>query len=95
MTIERRLRWRQRAGDFDTEQKRILLALSSKKWLWRTFQSLKSVTRLEIEDLSDRLAVLIDDGLVKGSVNRRDGEPIFGLSERVGGPNPMQRQSQR
>jgi RIO-like serine/threonine protein kinase len=93
MTIERRLRWRQHAGDFDTEQKRILLALSSKKWLWRTLESLQSVTRLEYEDLSERLADLIENGLVKGSVNRRNGEPIFGLSERVGGANPMQQQT--
>lgn len=95
MTIEKRLRWRQHAGNFDADHKRILLALSSKKWLWRTLDSLRSVTRLEDEYLSKGLADLIENGLVKGSVNRRTGEPIFGLSERVGDRSAQQQQRLR
>ena len=90
MTIEKRLRWRREADDFDTEQKRILLALSSKKWLWRTLDNLRSVTRLSDADLALGLDELIDRGLVRGSFNSRTREPIFGLLERVGGVNPAQ-----
>ena len=84
MTIDRKLQWRKFADQFDTEERKILLALSTKKWLWRTLDNLGGVTRLTQEDLDWRLAELIERGLVKGSVNRRTGEPIFGLSERVG-----------
>ena len=90
MTIEKRLLWRQHAGDFDTEQKRILLALSSKKWLWRTLDSLSMVTRLSDQDLNSGLGDLMELGLIKGSFIRKTREPIFGLSERVGGVNPAQ-----
>ena len=85
MMIDRTLQWRQFADQFDTAERKILLALSTKKWLWRTLDNLGRVIQLTQEDLDWRLADLIERGLVKGSVNRRTGEPIFGLSERVGG----------
>lgn len=94
MTIEKRLRWRREADEYDTEQKRILLALSSKKWLWRTLDNLRSVTRLSDPDLASGLDDLISEGLVRGSFNRRTREPIFGLLERVGGVSPA-KQSRR
>ena len=87
MTIERNLRWRQFAENFNDESKRILLGLSSKKWLWRTFENLQAVTNLDYDALNHALAELIEEGLVKGSINRRTGSPIFGLSERVGSSN--------
>ena len=90
MTIDKGLRWRRDAGDFDTEQKKILLALSSKKWLWRTLDNLRGVTRLSDPDLALGLEELIDRGIVRGSFNRRTREPIFGLLERVGGVKPPQ-----
>ncbi len=90
MTIDNTLRWRRKAGDFDTEQKKILLALSSKKWLWRTLDNLRSVTRMSDKDMALGLGELIDRGLVRGSFNRRTREPIFGLLERVGGVNIAQ-----
>lgn len=85
MTIDKTLQWRQIADQFDIEERKILLALSTKKWLWRTLDNLGMVIHMAQEDLDPRLADLIERGLVKGSVNRRTGEPIFGLSERVGG----------
>lgn len=84
MTIDKNLKWREQADRLDTTAKKILLALSSKKWLWRTVPNLLSVTQLDYQTLTDELAELIENGLVKGSVNRRTGEPIFGLVERVG-----------
>ena len=84
MTIERNLQWRQFAENYHEGQKRILLGLSSKKWLWRTFENLKAVTKLDYDTLTHELAELIEEGLVRGSINRRTGSPIFGLSERVG-----------
>ena len=84
MTIERKLQWRQFAENYDEGQKRILLGLSSKKWLWRTFENLQAVTKLDNDVLTHGLAEFIEEGLVRGSINRRTGSPIFGLSERVG-----------
>ena len=85
MAIDRDLKWRQHHQDFGDEQRKILLALSSKKWLWRTFESLQVVTRLSDDSLGSGLNDLIEQNLVKGSVSRRTSEPIFGLLERVGG----------
>lgn len=84
MTIDRNLQWRQFAENYDEGQKRILLGLSSKKWLWRSFENLQAVTKLDYDGLTHGLAELIEEGLVRGSINRRTGSPIFGLSERVG-----------
>ena len=84
MTIDRELKWRQHAQDFDEDQKRILLALSSKKWLWRTFENLQAITKLGYDELNRGLVELFEDGLVRGSFSRRTAAPIFGLSERVG-----------
>ena len=92
MAFERKLEWRQHPEVYDLVQKKILLGLSSRKWLWRTFDSLQKVTRLPADDLGFSLDELINWGLVKGSVNHRTREPIFGLTERVGGPNPIQQQ---
>ena len=85
MIIDKTLLWRQHASDFDTRQKKILLALSSKKWLWWTFDSLQAVTRLSRDELTPALGELLEQGLVQGSVNRRTREAIFGLSERTSG----------
>lgn len=85
MAIDRQLKWRQHVEDFGPDQRKILLALSSKKWLWRTFESLQKVTRLSDDALGWGLDELLDQGLVEGSVYRRTREPIFGLIERVGG----------
>ena len=91
MAIDKDLKWRQHHEDFGPEQIKVLLALSNKKWLWRTFESLQKVTRLSDDGLGLGLDDLLEQGLVKGSVNHRTREPIFGLIERVGGSNPMQR----
>ena len=84
MMFERNLDWRKFAENYGEDYKRILLGLSSKKWLWRTFDNLLAVTKLDHDTLTHGLAELIEDGMVTGSINRRTGAPIFGLSERVG-----------
>ena len=84
MAIERELQWRQYAENFEQEQKKILLALSSKKWLWRTFENLQAITKLDYNQLNQGLTELFEDKLIRGSYIRNTGTPIFGLTERVG-----------
>ena len=84
-TIDRTLRWRSHADDFDTDEKRILLALSHKKWKWRTLDNLQAITRLEPDALEKKLAGLLRKRLVKGSIYKphsTSARPIFGLVER-------------
>ena len=90
MTIDRKLMWRKHSEDFEDDAKRILLALSNKKWLWRTLESIQRATGLSHESLVENLAQLFERGLVKGSVQKATREPIFGLSERVGGRSAQQ-----
>mgnify|MGYP001588344804 CR=1 FL=1 len=90
MTIERKLMWRQHPEAFEDDAKRILLALSIKKWLWRTLESIQRATGLSHDSLVENLAELIERSLVKVSVQKTTREPIFGLWERVGGRSEQQ-----
>ena len=84
-TIDKKLRWRSHADDFDTDEKKILLALSHKRWVWRTLDNLQAATRLDSDVLEEKLAGLMGKGLVKGSIYKPhspDSRPIFGLVER-------------
>lgn len=82
--FEQRLKWRDHPEDFEPAQRKILLALSNKRWLWRTIDSLERATRLRGEELTFNLRDLMESGLVRGSVSKGRREPIFGLVERVG-----------
>ena len=84
MAIDTNLKWFDRADDFSPESQKVLLALSSKKWLWRSFENLEGVTRLSAHEVADHLRDLMDEGLVRGSVSKEPTEAIFGLVERVG-----------
>ncbi len=84
-TVNRSLRWRSHANEFDADEKRILLALSHQKWAWRTLENLQAVTRLDSDVLEEKLDGLIRNRLVKGSIykpNTSNARPIFGLVER-------------
>ena len=82
MAIDRSLDWRQRADEFDANEKRVLLALSHKKWLWRSLDNLESVTRIEYDELTSTLTGLLRKNLVMGSFASWAQEPVFGLVER-------------
>ncbi len=82
-TFLRDLVWREHPEDFSWAEQRILLALSTKRWRWRTHDNLQWVTRLPDDEFDGALASLMEDGLVRGWVSD-DWEPIFGLTERVG-----------
>ncbi len=78
------LKWRGQPENYEPDQRKILLALSNKRWLWRTLESLQRATRLQSPELTEGLKELMDVGLVRGSVSRGRREPIYGLVERVG-----------
>ena len=88
-TIDRNLKWRNHADDFDADEKKILLALSNKTWEWWTLDNIEALTQLEPGVLDRKLAGLIRRKVIKGSIyepNTPEARPIFGLMERVGGP---------
>ncbi len=88
-TFLRDLTWREHPEDFSWAEQRILLALSNKRWEWRTVDNLKSVVRLPEEEYHDALASLMADGLVRGGITD-DWQPLLGLAERVGrGARPL------
>lgn len=83
--IDKKLRWRYHAEEFDMDEKKILIALSHKEWIWRTLGNLQAVTQLESRILEEKLSGLIKKRLIKGSVftpNSSVARPIFGLIER-------------
>ena len=82
MPIDRNLDWRRQAHEFDVNEKRVLLALSHKKWLWRSLDSLESVTGIDYDELTSTLAGLLRKDLVMGSYASWAQEPVFGLVER-------------
>lgn len=78
------LRWRDRISSFEPEQQKILMALSNRKYLWRSLDRLQQSTRLTREVLTSKLKELMADGWVRASVSKKRREPIYGLVERVG-----------
>ena len=82
MAIDDKLEWFQRAREYDTNEKKVLLALSNKKYLWRTMDSLEDVTDLYYDDLAATLTELLRKDLVMGSFSSQIQEPVFGLVER-------------
>ncbi|MCY4653612.1 MAG: hypothetical protein OXC95_10670 [Dehalococcoidia bacterium] len=84
VTLLKNLKWRERQSDFSLDEQRVLLFLSNKDWEWRTFDSLRVGARLSRDELGLILKDLIIRGLVTGSVEPHDWEPVFGLVERVG-----------
>lgn len=88
-TFLKDLAWREHPEDFSWAEQRILLALSNKRWEWRTVDNLKAVVRLPESEYHDALASLMEDGLVRGWITD-DWQPILGLAERVGrGARPI------
>ncbi len=93
--IDHNLKWRFRASEFNRDARKILLALSHKKWKWQTLDSLLSATRLDEDDFNSALKELLDDGLVAGSFIRETRQPIFALAERVNGRSVVSRITSR
>lgn len=77
------LRWIELSPQLAEAEQKILLALSSDKWEWRTKDRLLAVTGLSREELESSLAGLIRRGLVRPSFSR-SRNLIYGLVERVG-----------
>lgn len=78
------LKWRDEVENFDEGEKKICLALSDTKYLWRSFGRLEGLTRLDKKALAAKLDRLMADGWVRPSISAQSNEPIYGLVERVG-----------
>jgi len=81
------LSWRTHAQDFKEGEQKILLALSNEDYLWRSFDRLTAVTRLDKKVLAESLDGLMTKGVVRPSISSESKEPIYGLVERVGPGN--------
>ena len=89
--IDHSLKWRSREHEFGHDERKILLALSHKKWKWHTLDSLRSAVRIEEHEFNSAMRELLDSGLVTGSYIRETHEPIFALVERVDGKSALGR----
>ena len=76
------LRWIELAPELSEAEQKILLALSSDKYVWRTKERLLAVTGLPRDELESSLANLIKRGLVRPSFSK-SRNLIYGLVERV------------
>ena len=83
MAYLRELHWREQKDHFDDAARRILIALSSDRYEWRSFTRLQQVTKLSSDALREALDSLMADSWVRASVSK-SMEPIYGLTERVG-----------
>lgn len=78
-----RYRWWKFVDNFEPNERKILDALSSGRYLWRSFDSLQKRTNLSSKELSAVLDKLMAIQWIRATISR-DGDPIYGLSERVG-----------
>lgn len=77
------LDWLRDVEDFSEEEKKIMLALSHEKYLWRNRNRLLELTRMRPRKLDRTLAALIGDDLIRPAFSKKQNI-VFGLKERVG-----------
>lgn len=83
MSYRSDLDWLKHLEQYDSEQQKILLALSHERYRWRTKERLAKVCGLSEGETDKLLAQLIDRGLVRASISKKK-HVIFGLRERIG-----------
>jgi hypothetical protein len=77
-----KLKWMENLSSLSEPERKVLLALSSANYKWRTRDRLLSVTGLPATDLDSTLAGLIAKEFVRPSFSKNKNI-IFGLRERV------------
>jgi len=77
------LEWNKRLSELSENEQKILLALSSIKYKWRTRDRLMKKTDLDAKTLDKTLSILIEKGFVRPSFSKMKNL-IYGLIERVG-----------
>lgn len=77
------LLWQNRLSELSENEQKVLLALSSIKYEWRTRKKLLKKTDLDDTKLDKTLSVLISKGFIRPSFSKKKNI-IYGLIERVG-----------
>lgn len=77
------LQWQKNFGNYNNLQQKVLLALSTEEYKWRTKQKLVTATGLKEEELDEVLADLMSNDVIRPSFSK-NRNIIFGLRERVG-----------
>ena len=77
------LDWLTDLGEFSEEERKVMLALSHDKYLWRNRDRLLELTRMSPRKLDRTLGALIGDDLIRPAFSKRRNI-VFGLRERVG-----------
>ena len=77
------LKWQQNLKEYNENEKRVLLALSSDEYNWRTRDRLKQLSKLPPDVLDDVLAGLLKRKIIRISFSK-NRNIIYGLIERVG-----------
>lgn len=77
------LLWQNRLSELSENEQKVLLALSSIKYEWRTRKKLLKKTDLDDTKLDKTLSLLISKGFIRPSFSKKKNI-IYGLIERVG-----------
>ncbi len=84
------LDWMYHPEDFTPNERKILLALSNKRWKWFTVDALRMTVDLRESEFVDALETLMIDGIVRAGTDKTYTKPLLGLAERVGrGARPI------
>ncbi len=77
------LTWQSDLGSYETNQQKVLMALSSSKFKWRTKERISKSVGLSESETDETLSKLMSLNLVRASISKKKNI-IFGLTERVG-----------
>jgi DNA-binding transcriptional regulator LsrR (DeoR family) len=77
------LTWQTELSSFDEQTQKVLLALSSEKFSWRTKERIVQTTGISEPVVDELLSMLMSQNLVRASISKKKNV-IFGLIERVG-----------
>ena len=76
------LEWMRHLKNYNTEEQKVLLALSHDKHKWRTKKRIMKVTGFDENELDSTISLLMERRVVRPSFSKSKNI-IFGLTERV------------
>jgi len=76
------LDWLKQLTGYSEEKRKVLLALSHEKYLWRSKEKISTVTGLSDFEVDSILSDLMSEDKVRASLSKKKNV-IFGLRERV------------
>lgn len=77
------LTWQLDLSSYSDSQQKVLMALSSSKFKWRTKERISKTVGLSETQVDEILSSLMSLNLVRASISKKKNV-IFGLTERIG-----------